>query len=293
MDSWTGLFESFESTLSDTSEGYGVMHRLTAGCLILFSVVLCSPVSAQQAGIGESAPGTTVEQKFRRANSAYSEGNYSQAMESYRELITITGPSAGLYYNLGCSAMKSGYLGAAVVNFHRAHRLDPRDSDIRANLEFVRALITPEDGDDELGGAGNPFLGKLRDWIFMVRESELAMAQMIFLAMLTAGAVLLVIGVSGFSRSIARVITILGFVLLMLNSAMLGVHIYDRKYVQRAVVVQDEAEALSGPGEGNTRVLVLPEGTLVRVREQRQDWSLVSLPSGRSGWLRVESVEKI
>ena len=74
---------------------------------------------------------------------------------------------------------------------------------------------------------------------------------------------------------------------------VLGIHIYSLRYSRQAVVIENGAQARSGPGEDNTRVLVLPEGTLLALRERRGDWVLVSLPSGRSGWLPTDMVEKI
>jgi len=80
---------------------------------------------------------------------------------------------------------------------------------------------------------------------------------------------------------------------LLLNSLLLGIHIYRNNYVHEAVVVQANAEARSGPGEDNTRVLLLPEGTLLRIRQERGGWVLVSLPSGRSGWIKEDMLEEI
>jgi len=239
----------------------------------------------------ELAEGTTLEEKFREANQSYSQGEYEKAIDRYEELLGIVGPSADLYYNLGCAALKAGHLGSAVVNFHRAARLQPRDEDIKANLNFIKALTKPE-SEEEIGEE-NLLFGFLVRWVFQLTETELAVMQIVFLLVFAAGATLLAIGLSGMLRKATLAAAGAALVFLLLNSLLLGIHIYRNNYVHEAVVVQANAEARSGPGEDNTRVLLLPEGTLLRIRQERGGWVLVSLPSGRSGWIKEDMLEEI
>lgn len=257
---------------------------LTTVCLLV--LIAMHPLAAQELSGGE----TTLATGFRQANQAYSEGRYSEALQGYRDLLERSGPSAELYYNAGCAALKAGELGQAAVSFHRAARLDPRDPDIRANLEFVREFVgSGEDGEAE----ENVFFSFVSGLIFSLTTREVSILQLLFLLVFSLGAVAVAAGQTGSLRKLSVVLAAGGLVLLMANSAVLAAHIYRYHHVSEAVVVQDDAEALSGPGEENTRVLVIPEATVVRVREQRGDWALVSLPSGRSGWLKISLVEII
>lgn len=239
----------------------------------------------------EQAEGTTLERKFRQANELYSHGEYEKAIDGYEELLKIAGPSADLYYNLGCAALKAGRLGSAVADFHRAARLRPRDGDIKANLRFVEALTTPEN--EEEPGEENLLFSFLIRWVLLLTESEIAVMQIVFMLVFAAAATLLAIGLSGALRKTVLAAAGTALVFLLLNSVLLGIHIYRNNYVRQAVVIQANAQALSGPGEDNTRVLVLPEGTLLRIRQQRGGWVLASLPSGRSGWLKGDTLEEI
>lgn len=254
----------------------------------LLAALLIGGWTAQAAG--QEMAETTLEARFRRANEDYSEGRFRQALEQYRELITLAGPSAELYYNTGCAALKAGELGLAVANFHRAARLDPRDEDIRANLEFVRELTAAEGDAQQEENAVFAFLSRIA---FGFATWEVSLLQVAFLLVFSLGAVMLSAGAFGRWRTAAWWLFAGGLLLLAVNSVVLGAHIYRYERTTEAVVAADDAEALSGPGKENTRVLVLPEGTLVRVRETRGDWSLVSLPSGRSGWLKKGTLEVI
>lgn len=258
--------------------------RLTILALVGLSLISGATFAQQLAT-------TTLDLKFREANRAYSEGRYSEALAGYRELIGIAGPSAELYYNLGCAAFKAGSLGVAVANFHRAARLDPRDDDIRANLEFVGSLSTSEEEGQDVDQ--NPIFSLLSRVVFYFTTRELALVQLAALFLFTLAATVIAAGVSRGIRNLALVAAVTGLFVLLVNGSALGVHLYRDHYVREAVIVVPDCEARSGPGEENSRVLVLPEGTLVRVREKRDDWALVSLASGRSGWLRIDKLEEI
>jgi uncharacterized protein YgiM (DUF1202 family) len=62
---------------------------------------------------------------------------------------------------------------------------------------------------------------------------------------------------------------------------------------QPAVVVAPEVNALSGPGEEFKQILLLHDGTEVRIRERRGDYLLVQLSGGSGGWIRAEAVERV
>lgn len=73
------------------------------------------------------------------ADSAYLSDNYAEAVRLYAQAIEELGPSAERYYNLGNANYRLGNLGAAILNYERALRLDPNNNDIRENLEFVNS----------------------------------------------------------------------------------------------------------------------------------------------------------
>ncbi len=86
------------------------------------------------------------EQKSTQARAAYDRGDYTQAMENYRELQLKGLAGAELYYNLGNTAVKRGNLGQAIAYYRWALRRDAGDEDIFYNLEYARKQVKqPED----------------------------------------------------------------------------------------------------------------------------------------------------
>ena len=77
------------------------------------------------------------QDQYQNAASAYSRGDYKQAIEGFGMLAT-EGLSASLLYNLGNSYAQAGQSGRAILNYERVLRLAPGDSDTIGNLELVR-----------------------------------------------------------------------------------------------------------------------------------------------------------
>ena len=59
------------------------------------------------------------------------------------------------------------------------------------------------------------------------------------------------------------------------------------------MVVVPEVAALSGPSEESKQILLVHDGSEVRIREARGDYLLVQLPGGGGGWVRKEAVERV
>lgn len=93
----------------------------------LLPVVFC--ILSMNAGVAE-------------ADSAYVNDDFLTAAQLYQEALDSLGPSADRYYNLGNSYYRAGLTGMAIVSYERALRLDPANSDIRDNLQFVNSRIT-------------------------------------------------------------------------------------------------------------------------------------------------------
>lgn len=76
------------------------------------------------------------------AQKAYNEKKYAEAAEIYNSIIEKDGYSAELLFNLGNTYVKAGDMGYAVVCYEKALKLDPSDSRIKNNLEYVNSKIS-------------------------------------------------------------------------------------------------------------------------------------------------------
>jgi uncharacterized protein YgiM (DUF1202 family) len=60
-----------------------------------------------------------------------------------------------------------------------------------------------------------------------------------------------------------------------------------------AVVIAEEAQVHSGPYKKETVLFKVHQGTTVLFHEKEDNWSLVSLPDKKRGWISSDRIEKI
>ena len=89
------------------------------------------------AGSAGAKAGVTAETEIAAADSAYAKGEYAKAIALYENAVKEHGTSAELLCNLGNACVKAGDYGKAMLSYQRALRIDPSDSEVRNNMEFV------------------------------------------------------------------------------------------------------------------------------------------------------------
>ncbi|HXS67676.1 MAG TPA: tetratricopeptide repeat protein, partial [Candidatus Polarisedimenticolia bacterium] len=103
---------------------------------ILLRIVLLAAVLFTTASFAAD-----VSASFDSANKLYEQGKFSDAAAAYGQMIQSGTVSSAIYFNLGNAFFKSGRLGRAIAAYRDAQAITPRDPDVRANLEFVRARV--------------------------------------------------------------------------------------------------------------------------------------------------------
>ncbi|MCM1320354.1 MAG: tetratricopeptide repeat protein [Muribaculaceae bacterium] len=75
------------------------------------------------------------------AEQAYRDGDYQSAIQQLEAQRAEGSTSSALYYDLANAYFKSGNNGAAVLNYNKALRLSPTNSQARNNLDYVEAQV--------------------------------------------------------------------------------------------------------------------------------------------------------
>ena len=129
----TQLFGEIDRRIKKGKTSSGFVARL----LPLLFLILSSQTLAGEGALG-AAPSDDLA---RKGGEAYYQNRLSEAADIYSRLIKEGVVSGDLHYNLGNIAYREGKIGRAILHYERALRLMPRDSDLRANLSFVRRKI--------------------------------------------------------------------------------------------------------------------------------------------------------
>lgn len=82
------------------------------------------------------------------ADSAYMNDDFPRAISLYEQALKENGSSSTLFYNLGNAYYRDGNYGKAILNYNRALKLDPSNSDARTNLDFVNSKIVDKPNDN-------------------------------------------------------------------------------------------------------------------------------------------------
>jgi len=219
---------------------------------------------------------------YNQGNQLYARKDYAGAARAYQQALRA-GPSAEASYNLGNALFKSGRIGPAIVQYRRAYYLQPRDADIARNLSFVRSYRV-----DKVLTVASPVALALDATFHRLSRREAALlAAVTFLLSALALSVWVVRRGTAWILGTAVLAAISLFCLI--TQWMWAGEVSARP----AVVVAPEVNALSGPGEEFKQILLLHDGTEVRIREQRGDYLLVQLPGGSGGWIRSNAVERV
>jgi len=254
-----------------------------SGAALLMAMWLAaSPPLATAARAG--AP----EDLFEKGNTAFEAGQYEEAAASYEKILGYGLHDPRVLYNLGNAYFKLGRLGDSILQYERALRLSPGDRETRDNLDLARGQIRDRVTEPDLQYP----IRVVKESIERLPPDPLAIA-FFFLYTGTAG----LLGGLIVSRSWVRR-RLLGYGallagLLALTAGAALLYKMRQMSAEVAIVLQDKVDVRSGPGEENTILFTVHEGTRMELRNRLEPWMQVSLPNGLSGWVPASAVEKV
>ena len=185
-------------------------------------------------------------------------------------VATPSSYSATSLYNLGNSYARAGKPGLAVLNYERASLLAPSDPDIEANLRYVREgahlPVEPRSTWQRVVTVGSPTLWSLLG----------------VLGVLLLGCALLAGERYPAHRWKRRVAALVGFVLL---GATAGNAVVLWPTLHAAVIVTAATPVQVSPVPMGDQLFTLPEGEIVTIAAEHEDFVLVQTATGRKGWV--------
>ena len=223
---------------------------------------------------------------FERGNEQYREGNYTEALASYREALNSRYESAALYFNMGNAYYRLDELGQAIRYYERARRLLPNDERVLHNLSQARSRVV-----DTFPEQASP------RWM---RWWNTAVTQVGALGFFGAGLLFYLLSVgllsyrllttaSSWIRSALGVSSAAGALLL----AAAFVVSVNETASRRAVVTAEEVPLHRQARSAATSERTLHEGILLEVLRADSGWVYVRLPNGTTGWLTTDAVADI
>ena len=245
---------------------------LTAICIIQVCFWSLAVAPAQ------SDPGKSAEVLFQQGNEFYGQGKYRQALDVYTRIIIEYGVSGPLLYTQANCYAQTGRTGQAIVNYERALRLTPGDSDCKGNLDLLRK-------NQGLFQEEISLAHRLGSWLYLDQWTMLA-------ALLYA--LLTFINLVGLRFSNGKIMRrwISGLCLLLLAITSAGA-LFQYRQLDEAVVIDSDARLLLSPFGTASSVGNILEGRVVHSLTKHGTYSLVEYETGRTGWIETRTIEPI
>lgn len=235
-------------------------------------------------------PATGQEEIYLRGNRLYQEDDFSGALEAYTAVLEGGYESGDLHFNLGNAYFKTGDLGRSILSFERALRLDPRDPDIRANLELARSLTA-----DEIEPLPRFWVLSVASWWVNLLPHRVLIYILVFSYLLGAGG--LCVRILSERPKVGHLAGWLalgaGLGLLIFGTSLLA---QDRVLggAEWGVILAEEVPVQSAPSdEGDLTLFHVHEGTKVRLDQATEEWSEIVLEDGKVGWVPSQVFEII
>ena len=223
---------------------------------------------------------------FQKGNEAYQKGNYEEAVSSYKQILKMGYESPELYYNLGNSYYKLHKIGPAVLYYNRALKMNPRDEDIRHNLDLVNLRVV-----DRIPSIPELFyIRYFKSFQDLFSTQTLFWISIIFYALTILFIVLaLLVRNRSFRLLSHRMAWGVGIVFLIF-AFTLGTKVWAQTHTVEAIVLTPKVDVKSAPAKDGTLVFSLHEGVKVRIEQKTNGWFEIKLADGKEGWLPARAV---
>tara|TARA_B100000579_G_scaffold426454_1_gene433713 strand:- start:2129 stop:2872 length:744 start_codon:yes stop_codon:yes gene_type:complete len=229
-----------------------------------------------------------IDEIFFNANSYYNSSEYLESIGLYESILAEGWESSNLYYNLGNAYYRQGMIGQSIWSYNKALSINPRNSDIKHNLEILNARIK-----DRIVLPDEFFLVK----IYIEIKSRYNLKEWLFI-----GSIIIFISVILFLLSKLYIfdnfILDRSLMVFIIISMIIHVIILDRFLDENdnrvGIIIDNSVDAYSGPFYGdNTILFKVNEGTKVKIVQAQNKWIEIILLNGNRAWLPLEKIREL
>jgi tetratricopeptide (TPR) repeat protein len=258
--------------------------------IITTSTFAASSDSLQTATVDTITVKTSnVQVLKKRADKAYTKGDYKKAAADYESLLKI-GESASIYYNLGNSYYKLEQLGKAILNYEKALLMQPSNEDIQFNLTLARSKTV-----DKLKPLQRDFFTSLWQSIRDAMSSNTwAHLSIVCFLIVIASTASYVFGRKMLIRKLSFYMALCFLFFTLMANIMAKQQKEKRMQHDSAIVLVSNLTVRSTPDESGTELFVIHEGHKVKIKDASMTtWVEITIEDGNTGWVPVSAVERI
>lgn len=223
---------------------------------------------------------------LRKAEKAYDNRKYPEAIEHYEKLIKDGFKAHQLYFNLGNAYYRNNQLGKAIYNYELALKMEPNDEDVRINLGIASSKTV-----DKVDSKENFFISAVKSNVLYSYPTStwawwsiagISLTSILFFAFIGSSRL--------FAKRIYLFLSLLFFSLFFV-SYFIGYSALKTKFENKfAIILSREVKVVNEPTPLGKSKFTLHEGTKIKVVEKNGDWVLIKLDNGNEGWIKLNEV---
>ena len=226
---------------------------------------------------------------FHKANAAYDNEFYLEAIDSYMQVLDLGYESASLYYNIGNACFKLEDYPSAILYYEKAKRISPNNEDILNNLSVANTKIV-----DKIEPVPELFFKKWWRAFYNMFSTDtwagISVGGFMLFFILLAFYLL-----SRFIR-IRKIAFYTGMVIFALTFFTFLVSLQKYKTFhneKEAIIFIPTITVKSSPNPNSVDLFVIHEGSKVEIKDQVGEWYEIRIANGSVGWLPASSLRKI
>lgn len=274
-----------------------VLPAITAGLLLTAPALHAQDPAAETAdtsAMWEMKPIVSLndlpaDSLWNMGNRHYGNSDFESAISAYKALEDNGLANASVYYNLGNAYFRTNDIKRAILYYERALRLDPRNEDIRYNLDLSGTYVT-----DRIEAVDELFL---LTWLKRLGDKgtlgQWTVLSIVFFALtLLAAALFLLVRRTGARYTFFWV----GWLFLLLVFISFSGAFYQYRKItndREAIVFSASVTAKSSPDENGNNLFIIHEGLKVHIEDKVGAWCEIRLPDGSKGWVLQSDIEVI
>lgn len=264
--------------------------RVAIGAFARAGAPLLCVCALALAVLSGAAAADSLEAIFKRANTAFFQGEFAEASEGYETLVAAGVRDPDVFYNQGLAYARGGQLGRAILAFERAALLSPGDDEIDHALGQAREAVAKRLA-DQRGEATvrtrppvrealvRPFAENVLAWLLLLCNAAL-FGSLIARRFVRGESLRLGLAVTAAILAVATGLS--GFGLWVKTGA--------GRAGEAAIVTAPQTPLREGPDAAAKERGEVGEGTLCRVLAREGQWARIRVQGGPDGWVKDDRV---
>jgi len=232
---------------------------------------------------------TNNESYFSNGVDLYNQGKYLEAISQFELIIENGEHSYALYFNLGNSFYKINDIANSIYYYEKALKLNPNEKDILNNLSYSQNMLIDKIDKLPVNQVSQFFSSlsntlSINQWLFFGITFLYLFLATFFLYYFNDK--------TGAKKNYFTISTL--FLVLFNIFLFVGINRFENeKNIISAIIFENKVDFRTEPNYRSDVLFNLHEGTKVIVKEELNDWTLIQIPDGNSGWIESESIKKI